>query len=153
MKGPESQRNESHESLQIRMEYTYKGPFNNILSTNEADTFVLAQAPDGASEFDGYIETSIGTFAFQGKLTEAHIFVQKVKVYCEEGSNIKKRLNEIAEEIKVKEVEKFNAGPTRKDDFDTYSKIGGEIQELRTEQRQLEIRLSSLEASVKSYVI
>ncbi len=137
---------ENQETAEIRIEYSFKNDFGAYLLTETKNDFHLSEPPEGATEFDGYIKTPVGEFAYQGDINGA-----------------KKLLDDISALIKLKEeltelntlrtnLNRDNYAPYKKgENFDEWSKIGGQISELDEKLRATKAKLSAISSRIAKH--
>lgn len=143
---------ENKEKLDIKIEYSYTGPYKNILASHEGTSFELVDPPREATEFDGYIETSIGNFAIQEGIEKARKAIASIKDYVAQTPDIQREIADIDAEILKQKRIKETAGPTSLNgDFEEYSAAGEAIGNLEEQRRVLVWKVSALEVSVKLY--
>lgn len=129
------------------LEYSYKDTYGRFLTSEKSDKLELLEIPLGASEFDGYVETPVGSFAFQGEIGKARKFLKDVQEYNElllQTQNIQAKLS-------VKKLEQNHYGPRAKDNFAKWSEIGGKIGVLEENLRVLNLRLVGLKKALELY--
>ena len=82
-------------SLGIKVEYQYTDAYGRVFGSGRIDVERLPPCPEGASRFDGYVETPFGQFAFQGRVSEFQTMLDDIKNYCQKKSESEQVLNDL----------------------------------------------------------
>ena len=116
----------------VSIEYTYKGKYDEILSSGVINDFDL-KVPEGTTEFDGYIKTSYDNFAYQGSIDGAKELIAQIK-----------RLEKLTVELQNIENQLFVAKSEKNPTL---------IEDLNKMKESILKELNSLEAIINPYKI
>lgn len=138
-----------NQAPEIKISYALTDRYGRVYRSG--DTFELGEIPPGATEFDGYIESPYGNFAYQGSLKLVIPILREIKEHFE----LSKKLTELRSKLKEAREEQYWAAEKwrRTNEGEPYARAREKVVPLEREVYRAEYDLRQLNESLAPHRI